>query len=205
MSFREPVDFLYSYHSTAIFSLGEHEQNFSRALSMEEERKAGRSLSRRVITPSWLYYSEFIRYADQLNRYYRYFDKDQVKVLIFDDLKADVERVFNDVLKFLEVDPDFAPDFSIVNPYKKNVRWPRLKHMLFDSPYFRKLQHRIFPDETYGRLTKTYKKIILTQSQKKKIDPELKQALMKGFAEEVRKISALLDRDLVKAWGYEGM
>jgi len=205
MSFREPVDFLYSYHSTAIFSSGEHLEDFEEALSVEQDRKEGRFLSKRVIAPSWLYYSEFIRYADQLNRFLRYFSKDQVKVLIFDDLKEDVEKIYGTVLEFLEVDGSFLPDFTIVNPYKKNVRWPRLKHMLFDSPYFRKLQHRILSDEMYGRLTILYRKLMLTQSTKKKIDPELKHTLMKGFAEEVHRLSERLDRDLVKAWGYDGM
>ena len=169
MSFREPVDFLYSYHSTAIFSLGEDIRDFQEALNSETRRKQGNCLSKRVITPSWLYYSEFINYTQQLNRFLSIFDPGQIKVIIFDDFKTDTRKIYTEILDFLDVDSEFVPDFSVVNPYKRNVKWPRLKYYLFDSPYFRKIQHLIFPDAIYGKLVKTYK--ITTELKEAKIQP----------------------------------
>jgi hypothetical protein len=202
MSFREPVEFLYSYHSTAIFSLGEDVKDFRRALSMEPERKKGHCLSKRVITPSWLYYSQFIDYSKQLNRFSSLFGKDQIKVLIFNDFKMDTKNTYREILRFLDVDPSFVPDFAVVNPYKKSVKWPGLKYVLFDSPYFRKIQHLIFPDTVYARLVQFYKKMILIAEPKNRLDAQLKKELMLKFKIEVQKLSDVLQRDLITLWGY---
>jgi hypothetical protein len=202
MSFREPVDFLFSYHSTAIFSLGEDVKDFRQALSIEPERKKGHYLSKRVIIPSWLFYSQFIDYSQQLKRFSSLFDKDQIKVLIFNDFKMDTRRIYREILSFLDVDPNFVPDFAVVNPYKKSVKWPRLKHLLFDSPYFRKIQHLIFRDTVYARLVQFYKKMILIEEPKQTLDPQLKKELMLTFKIEVEKLSDVLQRDLITLWGY---
>jgi hypothetical protein len=203
MSFREPVDFLYSYHSTAIFSSGENIRDFQKALAHESERKKGDYLSKRVITPSWLYYSEFISYSEQLNRFLNLFDREQVKVIIFDDFKTDTGKTYKEILEFLEVDPNFQPELSVVNPFKRDVKWPRLKYYLFDSPYFRKIQHLIFPDTIYAKLVKTYKKAIIAKVPKQSIDPHVKGRLKARFKMEVKKLSNLLERNLVDLWGYD--
>ena len=202
MSFREPVDFLFSYHSTAIFSLGEDVKDFREALSIESERKKGHCLSKRVITPSWLYYSQFIEYSQQLKRFSALFHKDQIKVLIFDDFKRDPEKIYREILSFLDVDLGFVPDFAVVNPYKKSVKWPKLKYLLFDSPYFRKIQHLIFPDSVYAKLVQFYKKMILIEEPKKTLDPQFKEELKLKFKIEVEKLSDVLQRDLITLWGY---
>jgi len=44
------------------------------------------------------------------------FDRKQLKIIIFDDFKKDHANVYEDVLKFLEVDPSFKPNFKILNP-----------------------------------------------------------------------------------------
>jgi hypothetical protein len=202
MSFREPVSFLFSYHSTAIFSLGEDIKDFREALSAEPQRIKGHKLSKRVITPSWLFYSQFIEYSQQLKRFSALFGKDQIKVLIFDDFKRDPSKIYTEILSFLDVDPKFVPDFTVVNPYKKSVKWPKLKYLLFDSPYFRKLQHFIFPDSIYARLVQYYKKMILVEEPKQTLDPALKKELMLKFKIEVEKLSDVLQRDLMTLWGY---
>ena len=203
MSFREPVDFLCSYHSTAIFSLGENIRDLQTALALEIERKKGKYLSKRVITPSWLYYSEFINYSEHLSRYLSLFDRKQIKVIIFDDFKMDPAGIYKEVLEFLDVDTNFEPEFKIVNPFKRNVKWPRLKYHLFDSPYFRKFQHLILPDPLYAKLAKIYLNTARkSEAPKKLMSFSVKNELKTRFYREVEKIARLLDRDLISHWGY---
>lgn len=206
MAFREPVDFLNSYHSTAIFSLGENVRDLKEALALEAERKKGNYLSKRVITPSWLYYSDFINYADQLGRYLSLFDRSQIKVIIFDDFKADPAGTFKNILEFLDVEPNFEPEFKVVNPFKRDVKLPGLKYFLLDSPYFRKFQHLILPDVLYGKLTKLYlSKARKSEAPKQQIAPFIKNELKARFYPEVEKLARLLDRDLISLWGYSGI
>lgn len=203
MMFREPVDFLFSYHSTAIFSLGENFLDFRKALSVEQERKQGKLLGKRVLTPSFLYYSEFIKYEKQVKRFLSFFSTDQLKIIIFDDFKKETDRIHGDILRFLDVDTGFVPDFTIVNPYKKNVKWPRLKYYLFDSPYFRKTQRLLLPYGLYAKLVRIYKKTIQSSTAKSNIDLNLKKELMKKYKGEVERLGDLLQRDLVGLWGYD--
>ena len=73
---------------------------------------------------------------------------------------------------------------------------------MFDSPYFRKIQHLIFPDSVYARLVQFYKKMILIEEPKQQLDFRLKKELMLKFKNEVQKLSDVLQRDLITLWGY---
>jgi hypothetical protein len=204
MMFREPVEFLHSFHSAARFALGEHLEDFQTAISAEKDRRDGRNLSKRVIVPSWLFYSEFIKYTKQIQRFLSCFDRAQIKIIIFDDFKANTKDIYRGVLKFLNVDPDFLPELEIVNP-NKQLKWPRLKHYTLDSPYFRKTLRFLFSNEIYAELKNFYKTKIVTYEPRQLLNEELRIKLMKEFKQEVEKISALIDRDLVTLWGYKNV
>jgi hypothetical protein len=204
MMFREPVEFLHSFHSAARFALGEHLEDFKTAISAEKDRRNGRVLSKRVITPSWLFYTEFVKYRVQINRFLSYFDQTQIKIIIFDDFKINTPEIYKEVLDFLSVDPNFTPSFDIVNP-NKQLRWPLLKRYTLDSPYFRKTLRFLFSQEIYARLKNFYKTKIVTYQPRQPLDDELRRELMKEFKKEVEKLSVLINRDLVTLWGYDNV
>jgi sulfotransferase family protein len=52
------------------------------------------------------------RYHEKLSRYFDAFPPAQLHVFLFDDLKRDRLRVVQEVYRFLEVDPQFIPDFD---------------------------------------------------------------------------------------------
>jgi hypothetical protein len=201
MMLREPVDFLHSYHSAARFALGEHHEDFRTALSAEKERKEGRDLSKRVITPAWLFYSEFIKYAEQISRYFAYFGCDQIKIIIFDDFKENTRDIYREVLEFLSVDPNFYPEFEIINP-NKELKWPLLKKHTLDSPYFRKTLRLLVSDDLYAAMKNFYKNKIVKYKVRQAIDEKFKKVLMAKFKSEVEALSDLLKRDLIARWGY---
>jgi hypothetical protein len=204
MIFREPVDFLYSYHSAARFALGEHLEDFETALAAEEERRDGKNLSKRVIVPSWLFYSEFVKYADQLSRYLSCFDGSQIMTVIFDDFKKDTPEVYRDILIFLDVDPDFAPEFEIVNP-NKQIKRSLLKKYTLDSPYFRKALRRLVSADVYAGMKNFYKTKMVSHQPRQPLDEAFKLKLMKEFKIEVEKFNMLTPRDLIVRWGYKNI
>jgi len=201
MLFREPVDFLYSYHSATQFALGEHHKNFEKALEAEKNRRRGQDLSKRVISPPWLFYFEFVKYAEQLRRFQNYFDKDQIKIILFDDFKANTPDVFRNILSFLGVNPDFRPSFEIVNP-NKQIRWPLLKKYTLDSPYFRKTLRLFFSDDSYAGMKNFYKTKIVSYKPRPALNEALRTKLMKKIKPEIEDFSNALDMDWVTRWGY---
>jgi hypothetical protein len=52
------------------------------------------------------------RYAQQLERYFEAFPREQIHVLLIDDFKPSPLRAVQDVYRFVHVDPAFAPDFD---------------------------------------------------------------------------------------------
>jgi len=202
MMFREPIEFLHSFHSAARFALGEHLDDFKSAISAEKDRKNGRGFSKRVIAPSWLFYSEFVKYTEQISRFWSYFDQEQIKIIIFDDFKINTPGVYREILGFLKVDPNFSPDFDIVNP-NKQLRWPLLKKYTLDSPYFRKTLRMFFSDDIYAGLKNFYKNKMVKYVPRPILEEEFKLEMMKKFKPEVVKFGGLLKRDLVSLWGYD--
>ena len=204
MMFREPVSFLYSYHSATRFALGEHHKDFEAALAAEKDRKQGRELAKRVITPAWLFYSEFVKYADQISRFLAYFDRDRIKIIIFDDFKENTRGIYREVLDFLDINPDFTPEFEIVNP-NKQIRWPFVKKYTLDSPYFRKTLRGLVSDDRYAGMKNFYKTKLVKYKPRPALDENLKVRLMKEFKIEVEKFSELLNEDFVTRWGYDNI
>jgi hypothetical protein len=52
------------------------------------------------------------RYAQQLERYFEAFPREQIHVLLIDDFKPSPLGAVQDVYRFVNVDPTFAPDFD---------------------------------------------------------------------------------------------
>jgi hypothetical protein len=202
MMFREPVQFLHSFHSAARFALGEHHQDFKTAIVAEKDRRKGRGFDRRVITPSWLFYSEFVNYTAQINRFYACFDPAQIKIIIFDDFKNDTPGIYRKVLEFLGVNPDFSPGFDIVNP-NKQLRWPLLKKYTLDLPYFRKTLRCLLSDDTYAGLKDFYKNKMVKYVPREALEEEFRLELMQEYKSEVEKLGDFLEKDLVSLWGYD--
>jgi hypothetical protein len=49
-------------------------------------------------------------YVDQIHRFDRYYDRDQIKVILYEDLRRKTKEAVQDVYRFLNVDPSFSPD-----------------------------------------------------------------------------------------------
>src|SRR4051794_29508348 len=64
--FREPASFLRARPLQVIEAYVETEQNFERAIAVEEKRRRGPAIPRHTYWPSVLLYSEHVRSADQL-------------------------------------------------------------------------------------------------------------------------------------------
>ncbi|MFW6014453.1 MAG: sulfotransferase family protein [Candidatus Nanoarchaeia archaeon] len=196
---REPVNFLYSFHSQKVFNLHEPVKDFEKALSLEKQRRKGKYLPKGTKSPSKLFYSEWAKFSEQVKNYYKYFNKEQVKIILYDDFKADPIKVYNEVLKFLGVSP-FKPTVKYVNA-NKYVKTPGVKRFLDKIGLSRKLI-KIIPESVYLKLVKPVRKLMFEEKPRPKLSNTLRKRLMKEYKPEVKRLSKLLNRDLVSLWGY---
>ena len=92
---------LRSLHLQLLQDHSETESDLRAALSLEGERREGKHIPRECARPAALYYSEHVRYVEQLRRYHEVFASEQMLVLIYDDFRADNAATVRTVLRFL--------------------------------------------------------------------------------------------------------
>jgi hypothetical protein len=103
---RHPVDRAYSHYLHLIRDREEPLTDFSQALQAEEKR----------VHDNWEYrwrYKELGFYAVQLRKYFDTFDRNQLKIYLYEDFDTDPQSVLRDVYRFLGVDDTFIADTSV--------------------------------------------------------------------------------------------
>jgi hypothetical protein len=99
-SLRQPVERAYSDY---LMYLRRRGRRFDPARELSTTAGWARPDSR------WMQVS---RYAQQLERYFEAFPREQIHVLLIDDFKPSPLAAVQDVYRFVNVDPAFAPDFD---------------------------------------------------------------------------------------------
>jgi hypothetical protein len=106
---------------------------FQEALVKDKER-----LNADITSASNLTYFSHGLYGKQLAYVYNKFDRAQVLVVFYEDIKSQQEDVIKKVFEFLEVDSSFVPDFQVHNKTGKS------KHRLLQKVVFGKGKFRKF-------------------------------------------------------------
>ncbi len=148
---RNPADMLASWHSQLLNTGIENIAVFEEALAAETDRRAGRRVpphnSRRF--PWRLLYRDMARFHQQLSRYFAMFEREQIHVILYDDFARDTSATYENVLRFLGVDPTFAPaNLTVVNANTR-IRSRNLQRLVWQmrdpSSRLRQAGTRIIP------------------------------------------------------------
>lgn len=187
---RNPTDRAYSAYMHAIREWNEPAESFREALEKEPER----------IEAKWgllWHYTNAGFYFEQLDRYYKIFNRDQIKVVLYDDLVNDPQGLMRDIFEFLGVDPTFIPDTSA----RPNVSgFPK-------SPWFHKFMHRLFmednPIKYFSRILFPKKlrqgvmvNMRLMNLEKRIMPDDIRAELNDLFRDDIRRLENLINRDL---------
>ncbi len=206
---REPADFLHSLHLQWVQTYIETESDFATAIALESDRREGRALSPHTYWPQVLLYSEHVRYVEQLSRYRAVFPPEQVKILIYDDFRADNEHTIRDVLRFLDVDDEVPVDAVEANP-TVSPRSQRLNELVHAvgvgrGPVSRTVKESIKAITPAGPRRAAFHAVRrqLVFGAPPAPDERVMRELRLRFREEVEAASTYLDRDLVELWGYD--
>lgn len=204
---REPTAMLYSLYCAFLADGNEYLPTFKEALAAEDDRRAGRRLSRQTYLAQALAYRETARYSEQVRRYFDVFGRERVRVIIYDDFNANTADVFCKTLEFLGVAPGRVnPNFEVINGNangNSSVRSRAMRAILNDR-FLRATAISLrswLPYRMFTMMRKTWVKLndfnfVASPSNRQPIDPELRQSLALEFVPEVERLSALLGRDL---------
>ncbi len=194
---RNPVDMLYSLHSEFIFQGGEDLTDFAEALDAEEDRRNGKRIPPSCPTPWALQYREVARFGEQLARYRAVLEAKRLHVILYDDLAADTPGVYRDVLRFLEIDDTFQPEFPRVNP-NTVVRSSRMRQFLRHPPKPLRAVGRVAVrnQATRWALGRRLMALNTVQVPRAPIDPAVRRRLQIDLAPDVAWLGEQIGRDL---------
>jgi hypothetical protein len=136
-------------------------------------------------------YRELGRYAGQLERFYAHFPRERVKVLLYDDYRADPAAAMRDIFAFLGVDPDVRVDTDRRPNEAAVPRFKRLNYLLFQSGIVNRVK-RMVPESWKGAA----KNAMFSKADIPTIGERERAYLRDVYREDVGRLGELLGRDL---------
>jgi hypothetical protein len=198
---RNPVELVPSLHSQLLYMLDEDVEDPWEAWRLQEARRRGERLPPRVRVPAFLQYGEAARLGAQLRRVHESIPPERVKVIVFDDLRADTAAVYRQTLEFLGVPDDGRTDFPRVNENKVH-RAGAVARLTQRPPAplvsVAKGVKRVAGVERLGVLDRVRRRNREVTT-RREIDPGFAQELRDHFRDDVAELGDLIGRDL-SAW-----
>jgi len=111
---RNPVEQVYSMHQELYARRYETESDFQKAWSMQAERKQGKHIPKYCREAAFLQYEAIPRYSSQIERLFKFFPREQIKIILFQDFIKNTRSTYVDVLDFLGVPDDGRERFPRV-------------------------------------------------------------------------------------------
>jgi hypothetical protein len=115
---RNPIDVMYSLHSTAISrGIDEDILDFEQALHVEEKRIQEEKKNPGKYNP-FIFYKDVGKYSKQITRYLELFEREKILILKFEEFIKKPLKNFEKMCKFLEIGPDFKPKIETKNQFR---------------------------------------------------------------------------------------
>ena len=200
---RNPVDMAYSLHSQLVFVGHEDEIDFSKAWRLQDARARGENLPKFYLEEKLFQYGEVCHLGNQIERLYENVDKEQVKVIVFDEFAADPRKIYSSVMEFLSIEDDGRRKFPKINSNKiiKNETFEKLLN-IERVPMLASLSRKAkayFGIPHWG-VTRPIAKLIrgrnITYRSREPMGQELREELTEYFKNDVGKLSDQLSKDL---------
>jgi hypothetical protein len=189
---RPPLEMIHSYHSELLRWGQEDIADFHEALAAIEERKQGNRLPRDAGVARCLDYIDVCRLAPQVERYFRTFGRDAVKVVLLEDMVASPAETYREVLRFLDVDPSFQPDFRVYNEAPRNGPSETMLRAIYNLPGVRPVMRALFPYPVRRRVLSYARRSAKGVAQVDSREEELRALYRPG----IERLAELIGRDL---------
>jgi len=184
---RQPVARAYSNFLHARRADREVIADFETAFNKEKERKA----------ENWsplYYYKGKGYYAEQLERYYNLFPKENIKVLLFEEVIKNPIETAQEIFEFLNIDNSFVPDTS------KKANVSGTPKGMFGWLIMKLRYYSIIPNIQFSKYLPQFIIQFLFRSAYKKaspLNPKVKTRLThKFYKEDILKLEKLIGKDL---------
>jgi hypothetical protein len=202
---RNPVDWMYSYHSNLLRAGRETIQDFAAALDAEPSRRVGENMPPNTPSPRQLLYRENACFSHQVSRYLDLFSTNLISVIVFEEFIAATRQEYLKTLQFLDLADDGRLSFPVVNSGDRRLRYASVSNFIrYPPPAARKLVRLALPARKLrvtagGKLARRVLDMNMIPAKREPMDSQLRSRLQEEFADEQAKLEVLLGRTL--PWG----
>jgi hypothetical protein len=173
---REPVSRAYSSYSMEKFN-GWLKRDFSELKTVIEKKQFDDVM-----------YKFFIRlglYSDYLKSIYKYFPREQVKIVLFERLKKDPVSVCREIFQWLKVDPSFTPgtekEYNVTQKPKSELFSKILINLRKESNPLKKLAKKVLPYTVFTRIGTSLVEFNKSSKKAEPISQEMREYLHSYF------------------------
>lgn len=184
---RNPVERAYSQFLSLVQRDFEPLTDFGQALAAEAERISNNW------SPRW-YYKERGFYYTQLQPYFNLFNRDQIKIFLYEDLKSDSSGLVKEVFNFLGVDNTFTPNISRKHNVTRVPKNRSLYRLISQPNPIKSLLRPFLPPNLRRDITS--KLTDISVKSKPDIKPEIRHRLIEEYREDILRLQDLIQRDL---------
>lgn len=139
-------------------------------------------------------------YAQQLNKIFRYYTKDRVKIVVLEELKENPSMILSEVFNFIGIDRFFIPEMGIKNLTKGGSRsklLAKILHRRTTSKLVSKLLKLILPFPIRTNIRRKLTSINRVEQDKPTFPPHTRQLLEDYFTDEIKALEEILGRRIV--------
>jgi len=186
---RQPVERAYSHYRMYRRNGSEPCSSFEQALADEPKR----------LEDGWFraVHQHLGYYHRHLKPYYEQFPRAQIRVYLFDDLKADPDGLMRDLFGFLGVDADFRPDMTIRFNQAGEIANPLLRLAWSTTRGLRSRVAPLVPVNLRGRLVSWIaKRPVTAEVVRQPLGEKTRLTLLGAYRDDIRQLSELIGRDL---------
>lgn len=193
---RNPIERAFSAYNYQLKMMRENITDFETALEQENERLCSDDFT----VLSELTYIEHGLYYKQLQMLQKYFPLNQIKVILFDDIKENPELTVKEVFTFLNIDREFKPEFNFLNETGE-IKYKWIKSLLYKQGSFRKfivqnIVNVFLPLEKRAAIKDYISHQFTIKSKKNNLEDHIKEKLLSEFIVDINSLEILLNKDL---------
>ncbi len=165
---------------------------FNRMGIINEPFEAALDKYRKILISDTLYY-------DHLSNYLNYFSRDQILIMLFDDLEKGPEHFIEKVYEFLDIDATFKP--SVLHTRINEAKEPRSRFLNKIAIKTSRLLRQLDLLGPYYKIrnSKLMQKILFSRPYEKDYPPmsdSARERLQKEYMTQITRLSDLIKRDL---------
>lgn len=192
---RDQEDFLPSLHHQYLYDFRESIDDFSQAWKLSGQRAAN-TIPDSCREPKLLDYEAIGRFSVQIERYFKHFPRENIRVFHFNDWIKNPRAAYLEIMRLLELDDDGRTSFPRVNEAKSHKN-ATLARLIVQPPKFAKKLVSLLKSIT-GRtslgIAARATELMAVSGYRSSVDPQVKDEIRRHYEEDNRLVERRLWR-----------